>query len=132
MWLFSKKKIEEKPTWYDVNMEYYKKYGDLYQSTFNQIYWKCFYEGGTTHVNNIPVSCYEEFRRVISIQELITKRLGIDNPFEHKGENKFSFERKNTVNDVLDKLNKFKSEHELDDLETKVIDNMIKQYNGGI
>lgn len=130
MWPFSKKKVEEKPTeqetWYDVNMEYYKKYGHLYKSKFNQLYWKRFYEGGTTHVDNIPVSCYEEFTRVICIQELITKRLEIE---ETVDSTLFSFERNNIINDIVEKLEKFKAEHELDDLETKVIDNMIKKYS---
>lgn len=138
MWPFSKKKVEEKPIeqepieqepWFIVNKNYRREYGDLYNSNCDTICWKAFYEGGTTHVNNIPVSCYEEFTRAIQIQRLIVDRLGIADPFMYVRANIFSWERNNIVIDALDKLKKFKAEHELDDLETKVIDNMIKRYS---
>lgn len=138
MWPFSKKKVEEKPTeekpidqepWFIVNKNYRREYGDLYVSDCNTFCWQKFYEGGTTHVNGIPVSCYEECTRVKRIQQLIVDRLGIADPFMYLRYNQFSFERNNIVHDALDKLKKFKAEHELDDLETKVIDNMIKRYN---
>lgn len=138
MWPFSKKKVEEKPIeqipteqepWFIVNVNYHKEYGDLYVSKYNTILWKRFYENGTTHVDGIPVSCFEEYTRAVQIQRLIVDRLGIADPFMYLRYNQFSFERNNIVKEALDKLKKFKSEHELDDLETKVIDNMIKKYS---
>lgn len=138
MWPFSKKKVEEKPTeqipteqepWFIVNDNYHKEYGDLYVSKYNINLWKGFYDAGTTHVNGIPVSCFEEFTRAVQIQRLIVDRLGIADPLMYVRANIFSFERNNIVKDALEKLKKFKAEHELDDLETKVIDNMIKQYS---
>lgn len=148
MWPFSKmisfidKKIDEKvckeleseqiqteqEPWFVINMEYYKKYGHLYKTYLDTISWKCFYEHSITQTKNIPVSCYEEAVRVCCIHNLIIERLGIEDPFIHKDHSQFSFERNNIVKDALDKLKKFKAEHELDDLETKVIDNMIKRY----
>lgn len=132
MWPFSKKKVEEKPVeqepWYIVNKNYYREYGDLYNSKPDIIAWKGFYGSGPAYYNGIPVSCFEEFTRVLCIHELIIDRLGIADPFMHGRANMFSFERNNIVNDALDKLKKFKAEHELDELETNVIDNMIKQF----